>query len=84
MQMISKTSLGQIFRDATISTIKQKNKILLQTLLNDKTLNIPLMRRQVNEINMRWILRNLSVLNGEHVNFSKIIKTIRQINRRTI
>lgn len=84
MQMISKTSLGQIFRDATMSTIKQKNKILLQTLLNDNTLNIPLMRRQVNEINMRWILRNLSVLNGEHVNFSKIIKTIRQINRRTI
>ena len=84
MQMISKTSLGQIFRDATMSTIKHKNKILLQTLLNDNTLNIPLMRRQVNEINMRWILRNLSVLNGEHVNFSKIIKTIRQINRRTI
>lgn len=84
MQMISKTSLGQIFRDATMSTIKHKKKILLQTLLNDNTLNIPLMRRQVNEINMRWILRNLSVLNGEHVNFSKIIKTIRQINRRTI
>ena len=84
MQMLSKTSLGQIFRDATMSTIKHKKKILLQTLLNDNTLNIPLMRRQVNEINMRWILRNLSVLNGEHVNFSKIIKTIRQINRRTI
>ncbi len=79
MQMISKTSLGQIFRDATMSTIKHKKKILLQTLLNDNTLNIPLMRRQVNEINMRWILRNLSVLNGEHVNFSKIIKLIKEV-----
>lgn len=79
MQMISKTSLGQIFRDATMSTIKHKKKILLQTLLNDNTLNIPLMRRQVNEINMRWILRNLAVLNGEHVNFSKIIKLIKEV-----
>ena len=78
MQMISKNKLGQIFRTATF--VDRITKIrTLQTLLNDTTLDIPLMRREVNQINMRWILRNILVNNDQHINISRIIKLIKEI-----
>ena len=78
MQMISKTKLGQIFRTATF--VDRITKIrTLQTFLNDTTLDIPLMRREVNQINMRWILRNVLVNNDQHINISKIIKLIKEV-----
>ena len=78
MQMISSNKLGQIFRTATF--VDRITKIrTLQTLLNDTTLDIPLMRREVNQINMRWILRNVLVNNDQHINISRIIKLIKEI-----
>ena len=78
MQMISSNKLGQIFRTATF--VDRITKIrTLQTLLNDTTLDIPLMRREVNQINMRWILRNILVNNDQHINISRIIKLIKEI-----
>ena len=63
--------MGQSDIENSYKSVVNHNKYgKYQGFSNDNTLNIPLMRRQVNEINMRWILRNLSVLNGEHVNFS--------------
>ena len=78
MQMISKNTLSQIFRTATF--VDRITKIrTLQTFLNDTTLDIPLMRRKVTELNMRWILRNVKVNNSEHINLNKIIKLIKEI-----
>lgn len=78
MQMISSNKLGQIFRTATF--VDRITKIrTLQTFLNDTTLDIPLMRREVNQINMRWILRNILVNNDQHINISRIIKLIKEI-----
>jgi len=76
MQMISKTKLGQIFRTEADRITKIRT---LQTHLNDLTLDIPLMRRKVTELNMRWILRNVKVNNSEHINLNKIIKLIKEI-----
>ena len=78
MQMISKNKLGQIFRTATF--VDRITKIrTLQTLLNDTTLDIPLMRRLVTTSNVRWILRNVKVNNSEHINLNKIIKLIKEV-----
>jgi len=51
----------------------------LQTLLNDTTLDIPLMRRLVTTENVRWILRNVLVNNDQHININKIIKLSKEI-----
>ena len=63
MQMISKNTLSQIFKEHNIEVDRISKIRTLQTLLNDTTLDIPLMRREVNQINMRWILRNVLVNN---------------------
>jgi len=51
----------------------------LQTLLNDTTLDIPLMRREVTTQNSHWILRNIKINNAEHININKIIKLIKEV-----
>ena len=79
MQMISKNTLGQIFKEHNIEVDRISKIRTLQTLLNDTTLDIPLMRREVNQINMRWILRNILVNNDQHINISKIIKLIKEV-----
>jgi len=79
MQMISKNTLGQIFKEHNIEVDRISKIRTLQTLLNDTTLDIPLMRREVNQINMRWILRNVLVNNDQHINISRIIKLIKEI-----
>ena len=79
MQMISKNTLGQIFKEHNIEVDRISKIRTLQTLLNDTTLDIPLMRREVNQINMRWILRNILVNNDQHINISRIIKLIKEI-----
>ena len=43
----------------TISRIRS-----LQTKLNDEDLNIPKMRREVTNSNLKWLLRNINVLNN--------------------
>ena len=78
-QMISKNTLSQIFKEHNIEVDRISKIRTLQTLLNDTTLDIPLMRREVNQINMRWILRNVLVNNDQHINISRIIKLIKEI-----
>ena len=79
MQMITKNKLSQIFKEHNIEVDRISKIRTLQTLLNDTTLDIPLMRREVNQINMRWILRNVLVNNDQHINISRIIKLIKEI-----
>tara|TARA_R110001599_G_scaffold67327_1_gene190357 strand:+ start:208 stop:393 length:186 start_codon:yes stop_codon:yes gene_type:complete len=57
----------------TISKIRS-----LQTQLNNESLDIPKMRREVNNENMRWLLRNVSFNNPDRA--TKIIKLIKEIN----
>ena len=56
----------------TISKIRS-----LQTELNNEDLDIPKMRREVNEVNMRWLLRNVSIKNTWRA--KRIIKLIKEI-----
>ena len=79
MQMISSNILGQIFKEHNIEVDRISKIRTLQTHLNDTTLDIPLMRRAISELNLRWILRNIKVNNSEHINLNKIIKLIKEI-----
>ena len=79
MQMISKNTLGQIFKEHNIEVDRISKIRTLQTLLNDTTLDIPLMRRAISELNLRWILRNVLVNNDQHININKIIKLIKEV-----
>ncbi len=79
MQMISKNTLSQIFKEHNIEVDRISKIRTLQTLLNDTTLDIPLMRRVVTTINCHWILRNVLVNNAEHVNVKRIIKLIKEV-----
>ncbi len=79
MQMISKNTLSQIFKENNIEVDRISKIRTLQTLLNDTTLNIPLMRRAISELNLRWILRNVLVNNSEHININKIIKLTKEV-----
>ena len=79
MQMISKNTLGQIFKEHNIEVDRISKIRTLQTFLNDTTLDIPLMRRLVTTENVRWILRNVLVNNSEHVNINKIIKLAKEV-----
>lgn len=42
----------------TISKIRS-----LQTDLNNPALDIPLRRREINNVNLRWLLRNVTIKN---------------------
>ena len=77
--MISKNTLGQIFKEHNIEVDRISKIRTLQTFLNDTTLDIPLMRRLVTTENVRWILRNVLVNNSEHVNINKIIKLAKEV-----
>ena len=79
MQMISKNTLSQIFKEHNIEVDRISKIRTLQTFLNDTTLDIPLMRRAISELNLRWILRNILVNNSEHININKIIKLIKGV-----
>jgi hypothetical protein len=79
MQMISKNTLSQIFKEHNIEVDRISKIRTLQTLLNDTTLDIPLMRRAISELNLRWILRNVLVNNSEHININKIIKLAKEV-----
>jgi len=79
MQMISKNTLSQIFKEHNIEVDRISKIRTLQTLLNDTTLDIPLMRRLVTMENLRWILRNVLVNNAEHVNINRIIKLTKEV-----
>ena len=79
MQMISSNILGQIFKEHNIEVDRISKIRTLQTHLNDTTLDIPLMRRAISELNLRWILRNIKVNNSEHINLNKIIKLIKEV-----
>ena len=56
----------------TISKIRS-----LQTELNNEDLDIPKMRREVNNSNMRWLLRNVTVKNP--IRSKRIIRLIKEI-----
>ena len=77
--MISSNVLGQIFKEHNIEVDRISKIRTLQTLLNDTTLDIPLMRRAISELNLRWILRNVLVNNSEHININKIIKLAKEV-----
>ena len=79
MQMISKNILSQIFKEHNIEVDRISKIRTLQTLLNDTTLDIPLMRREVTTQNAHWILRNIKINNAEHININKIIKLIKEV-----
>ena len=82
MQMISKNTLSQIFKEHNIEVDRISKIRTLQTLLNDTTLDIPLMRREVTTQNSHWILRNIKINNAEHININKIIKLIKELNKQ--
>ncbi len=79
MQMIKTNTLSQIFKEHNIEVDRISKIRTLQTLLNDTTLDIPLMRRLVTTENVRWILRNVLVNNAEHINVNRIIKLSKEI-----
>ena len=79
MQMIKTNTLSQIFKEHNIEVDRISKIRTLQTLLNDTTLDIPLMRRLVTTVNCHWILRNVLVNNAEHVNVNRIIKLIKEV-----
>ena len=79
MQMISKNTLSQIFKEHNIEVDRISKIRTLQTLLNDTTLDIPLMRRAISELNLRWILRNIKENNSEHININKIIILTKEV-----
>jgi hypothetical protein len=79
MQMIKTNTLSQIFKEHNIEVDRISKIRTLQTLLNDTTLDIPLMRRLVTTENVRWILRNVLVNNDQHININKIIKLSKEI-----
>jgi hypothetical protein len=79
MQMITTNTLSQIFKEHNIEVDRISKIRNLQTLLNDTTLDIPLMRRAVSMLNLRWILRNIQVNNSEHININKIIKLTKEV-----
>ena len=57
----------------TISKIRN-----LQTKLHDEDLNIPKMRREITNSNLRWLLRNINVLNNS-VDVENIKVEIKQL-----
>ncbi|MBT3559617.1 MAG: hypothetical protein HN497_01105 [Flavobacteriaceae bacterium] len=77
--MIKTNTLSQIFKEHNIEVDRISKIRTLQTFLNDTTLDIPLMRRAVSMLNLRWILRNIQVNNSEHVNINKIIKLTKEV-----
>ena len=77
--MISSNVLGQIFKEHNIEVDRISKIRTLQTLLNDTTLDIPLMRRAVNNLNLAWIMRNIKVNNAEHVNINRIIRMVKEV-----
>ena len=77
--MIKTNTLSQIFKEHNIEVDRISKIRTLQTLLNDTTLDIPLMRRLVTTVNCHWILRNVLVNNAEHINVNRIIKLIKEV-----
>ena len=77
--MISSNVLSQIFKEHNIEVDRISKIRTLQTLLNDTTLDIPLMRRAVNNLNLAWIMRNIKVNNAEHVNVNRIIRMVKEV-----
>ena len=77
--MISSNILSQIFKEYDFEMDRISKIRTLQTLLNDTTLDIPLMRRVLTTPNAHWILRNVLVNNAEHVNVNRIIKLIKEV-----
>jgi hypothetical protein len=77
--MISSNILSQIFKEYDFEMDRISKIRTLQTLLNDTTLDIPLMRRAVNNLNLAWIMRNIKVNNAEHVNVNRIIRMIKEV-----
>ena len=77
--MISSNVLSQIFKEHNVEVDRICKIRTLQTLLNDTTLDIPLMRRAVNNLNLAWIMRNIKVNNAEHVNVNRIIRMIKEV-----
>jgi hypothetical protein len=77
--MISSNILSQIFKEYDFEMDRISKIRTLQTLLNDTTLDIPLMRRAVNNLNLAWIMRNIKVNNAEHVNVNRIIRMVKEV-----
>ena len=77
--MISSNVLSQIFKEHNVEVDRISKIRTLQTLLNDTTLDIPLMRRAVNNLNLAWIMRNIKVNNAEHVNINRIIRMVKEV-----
>lgn len=50
---------------------------VLNELLND--MDIPLMRRELNSNNLRWLQRNLGINNHNHPNFGRAMSLIQDI-----
>lgn len=46
-------------------------------LLND--MDIPIMRREINNRNLRWLMRNIRVRNGKHPKIKEVIEEIKRL-----
>lgn len=44
-----------------------------------KSMNIPDERREVNQINLKWFLRNGAILNRNHINCDKAIRLAQKL-----
>lgn len=47
------------------------------------TMNIPETRRTLTDENIRWMLRNLGIQNGAHMNFDKAMQHIISLSKKT-
>jgi hypothetical protein len=44
-----------------------------------KDMEIPIMRREVNQTNLRWFLRNGAIYNRNHKNFEQAVRLAQQL-----
>lgn len=51
----------------------------LTDLLND--MDIPVMRREINNRNLRWLMRNIRVRNGKHPKIKEVMEEIKRLLR---
>tara|TARA_B110000495_G_scaffold133044_1_gene116275 strand:+ start:170 stop:418 length:249 start_codon:yes stop_codon:yes gene_type:complete len=76
-RMISEKILKEIFQKHN-NKVDQISRIrTLQTHLNSEWLDIPKKRREVNNNNMRWLIRNVKINNPKRA--PKIINLIKEL-----
>ena len=42
-------------------------------------MDLPVMRREINESNLRWMMRNIRVCNGDHPRIKEVLGELRRL-----